>query len=177
MSSSIKSASVIMAEGNTNHRSKADLKAREQAEKAVLTGHPIEEGEEVASDPVAHAEFVRLINLMDNIGKNDELFGSACRRYCLVTSRLHKINDTIKRLEELKAQDMNDSKMFMKVENAITSKERQAIALRGELTEFEKQNGMTISASLRMISKKPEKKRDPLLEILYPDGDYPEGVY
>lgn len=169
-----KSVSVIKEEGKA-HRTKAEIAIREKAERAVLTGQPIEEGEEVASDPVAHAEFERLIGLMDNIGKDDELFGASCRRYCLVTSRLYKINDTINKLEEFKGQHTDDEKLFMKFESAITRKERQAIALRGELNEFEKQNGMTISASLRVIPKKPEQKRDLLSEILFPEGDAPEG--
>lgn len=47
-----------------------------------------------------------------------------------------------------------------------TSMDRQIQAKRRMLAEIEKENVMTIAASLRSVPKKPEKKTNPLKEAL-----------
>lgn len=57
-------------------------------------------------------------------------------------------------------------RMLTKLEDTITRKEQLAAGIRKELTDFEKENCMTIASSLRSIAKQPEKKANPLLEAL-----------
>ena len=54
-----KSADIIRMEGKS-HRTKKELRQREQAEKALLTGIPLKERQEVKDNEIAHKEFLRL---------------------------------------------------------------------------------------------------------------------
>ena len=56
---------VLKAE-KKSHRTKKELKIREQGEKALVTGTAIKERKEVKENPVAHKEFLR-ININVNL--------------------------------------------------------------------------------------------------------------
>ena len=51
-----KSADIIRMEGKS-HRTKKELRQREQAEKALLTGIPLKERQEVKDNEIAHKEW------------------------------------------------------------------------------------------------------------------------
>lgn len=105
------------------------------------------------------------MTIMTQIGKNDELFGAPCRRYCLITAELHELNQTMREMEQFKA-NATDAREYKRIQDTILRMEKLAIVLRNQLSEFESQNGMTIAASLRLIPKRPEKTTDPLMDIL-----------
>lgn len=123
------------------------------------------ETREVERDKVAHQEFLRILALMESIGKNDELYGAPARRYCLNISRLAKTEKTIKQLRRT-ANKCPDVESTLKVQNMILRQEQFAAQIRNELVKFENDNGMTVAASLRIIPKKPEEVKNPLLEAL-----------
>lgn len=52
------------------------------------------------------------------------------------------------------------------MQKSLVSMDRQIQAKRRMLAEIEKENVMTIAASLRSVPKKPEKKTNPLKEAL-----------
>lgn len=160
-----KPAAAIKQNNSVSHRTKAELATREKAEADLLTGTALIETDEIASDPVAHNEFMRLVGIMAHIGKNDELYGSASRRYCLNAAQLAELNEDIKTLRS----DMDAATDFEtrnKARNAWIKEKQLAAQIRNEMVKFENDNGMTVAASLRMIPKKPEEVKDPLLEIL-----------
>lgn len=163
MSSNIKSVAVLRAEGKS-HRTKAELALRERSEEAMLTGIAIVETEEVKANPVAHAQFERLTFILSRIGKNDELFGAGCRRYCLTTAKLYEHEEGIKRLQAM-CDDATPA-MRARIENLITRNEKLSLAMHRELTDFERSCGMTVASALRLIPKRVEEKPDPILEIL-----------
>lgn len=160
-----KPAAALKQNNDVCRKTKAELAIRERAEAALLTGAAIIETPDVAGDPIAHNEFMRLLDVMGNIGKNDELYGAPARRYCLNASQLAMLNEDIKALRA----DMNEAKDFEtrnKARNAWIRENQLAAQIRNEMVKFENDNGMTVAASLRMIPKKPEEVKDPLLEIL-----------
>lgn len=170
-----KTAEVIRLEGKS-HRTKKELATRQQAEDALLTGQQILETADLKKDKVAHKEFLRIRRLLRLIKKDDELYGAPARRYCVNASKLKDAEDAIldlkHDLEELKKDkdDFEDKaeyyRLLTKLEDSITKKEQLSQGIRREMTDFEKENCMTIRSSIRTIPKKPETKTNALREAL-----------
>lgn len=168
-----KPAKLIALEGKS-HRTKKELRDREKAEAALLTGKILKETEEVKNNEIAHKEFLRIKKLLRSIEKNDDLYGSTINRYCLLLaecSDFEKKREVIferqKELEKRK-DDMEFSEYINLQNNLIKSMlalDKQVQAKRKMLLDIEKENVMTIAASLRSIPKKTEKK-NPLREAL-----------
>lgn len=83
MPTASKSADIIRMEGKS-HRTKKELRQREQAEKALLTGIPLKERQEVKDNEIAHKEFLRLKKLLEKINKFDDMYGAVINRYCIL---------------------------------------------------------------------------------------------
>lgn len=173
-----KPAGLLKSEGKS-HRTKQELAFRKQQEEATLTGKKLEEPRAVKDLKIAHATFLKTRRLLDAINKNDELYSAATCRYCTNTQKLADAEESIQvlktELEELRESRSSyvENKaipdyyrMLTKLEDTITRKEQLAAGIRKELTDFEKENCMTIASSLRSIAKQPEKKANPLLETL-----------
>lgn len=173
-----KPAELLKSEGKS-HRTKQELAFRKQQEEATLTGKKLEEPRAVKDLKIAHATFLKTRRLFDAINKNDELYSAATCRYCTNTQKLADAEESIQvlktELEELRESRSSyvENKaipdyyrMLTKLEDTITRKEQLAAGIRKELTDFEKENCMTIASSLRSIAKQPEKKANPLLEAL-----------
>ena len=173
-----KPAELLKSEGKS-HRTKQELAFRKQQEEATLTGKKLEEPRAVKDLKIAHATFLKTRRLLDAINKNDELYSAAICRYCTNTQKLADAEESIQvlktELEELRESRSSyvENKaipdyyrMLTKLEDTITRKEQLAAGIRKELTDFEKENCMTIASSLRSIAKQPEKKANPLLEAL-----------
>ena len=171
-------AELLKSEGKS-HRTKQELAFRKQQEEATLTGKKLEEPRAVKDLKIAHATFLKTRRLLDAINKNDELYSAATCRYCTNTQKLADAEESIQvlktELEELRESRSSyvENKaipdyyrMLTKLEDTITRKEQLAAGIRKELTDFEKENCMTIASSLRSIAKQPEKKANPLLEAL-----------
>ena len=175
-----KPVSLIKFEGKS-HRTPQELKFREKQEQALLTGRRIKEAPEVKSNEDAHAEFRRVVKLLEAIQKNDALYEAAINRYCLL--RVEEKN-----LQELRTVQSAQLTMFMKTMNekietgqleykeaydtllklqqAFSKTESQLSQKRKELLTIEKEHAMTIAAALRAIPKTPEKTKTALLEAL-----------
>ena len=173
-----KPVEILKSEGKS-HRTKQELAFRKQQEEATLTGKKIEEPRAIKDLKIAHTTFLKTRRLLEAINKNDELYSAATCRYCTNTQKLADAEESIKvlkaELEELResrssyeeAKEIpNYYRMLTKLEDTITKKEQLAAGIRKELTDFEKENCMTIASSLRSIAKQPEKKANPLLEAL-----------
>ena len=72
--------SVLKSE-KKSHRTKKELKLREEGEAALATGVAIRERPEVKKNPIAHKEFLRVNKLLKNIGKNDAIYEPVINRY------------------------------------------------------------------------------------------------
>ena len=80
-----KPADVIMLEGKS-HRTKKELRQRKKAEEDLLTGNRLRETKEVKENELAHKEFLRIRKLLEEIGKNDDLYSGVINRYCLLSA-------------------------------------------------------------------------------------------
>lgn len=173
-----KPANVIRLEGKS-HRTKRELAQRERAEEQLLTGKTIKESKEVRENELAHKEFQRLRKLLKNIGKDDDLYGSTINRYCLLQAEciefLDKKESISRQMDQLgeSFQDFAESddlksyfSLQVSMQKNLAAVDKQLQAKRKMLLDIEKENIMTIAASMRSIPKKPEKKKNLLMEAL-----------
>ena len=75
--------SVLKSEGKS-HRTKKELKLREQGEKALSTGTALKVRNEVKKNKIANKEFKRINELLKKIEKNDAIYEAVINRYCLI---------------------------------------------------------------------------------------------
>ena len=169
-----KPASVIKLEGKS-HRTKKELRIREQAEESLLSGVKLKEAAEVKNNPRAHQEFLRVKKLLTGIGKSDELYGSVINRYCLTLAECADFEEKRKRTQELmdRLEEQSGEMEFVdflemqdKLAKQLISYDKQIQTKRKMLLDIEKENVMTIASALRSIPKTPEKKNNALKEAL-----------
>ena len=177
---------VILKNEKKSHRTKAELKQRQQGEKALATGTALKERSEVKNNPVAHKEFMRINKLLKGIEKNDAIYESVINRYCILQAEcamfderreeLYKLIYELKDEYHLVTEEMDPSEkaVFLldytsnmaKLSTTMINLDKQVQAKRKMLLDIEKENIMTIAAALRSIPKKEEKSSNRLLEAL-----------
>lgn len=170
---------LVLENEKKSHRTKAELQKRKEEEAKLLSGMELKERREVRENKEAHKEFVRLKKLMKNIEKNDALYETVINRYAMLLAECmdfeEKRESFYKDLQEL-TKHMDEivtetslseyHKLKNTMQKNILDIDRQVQAKRKMLLEIEKENVMTIAASLRSIPKKDDKAEDPLLKIL-----------
>lgn len=178
---------VLKAEGKS-HRTKKELKAREQGEKALSSGKTLKERQEVKNNPIAHKEFKRVNSNLKAISKNDSVYENVINRYCLIMAECQdfetKREEIYALIQELKStydivtknlDEKEKSKMLIdfsremaKLSTSLINFDRQIQTKRKMLLDIEKENVMTIAAALRSIPKtEPETTaKDKLLKAL-----------
>lgn len=169
-----KPANVIRLEGKS-HRTKSELRTREKAEKSLLSGSALKETKDVKRNPKAHVQFLRIKKLLNGIEKADDLYGSMINRYCLILAecsdfeeKREKVYSLMQGLEDRSGEMEFDEYIRLQrdLSKELISYDKQIQAKRKMLFDIEKENVMTISSALRSIPKAPEKKGNPLKEIL-----------
>ena len=169
-----KTAGILKYEGKS-HRTKAEIRQREQSEKALLTGVNIKEKKEVKDNKVAHSEFLRMKKLLASIGKADDMYGNIINRYCQLVAECNefeeKRNEVSMQLEELSRRKKEmDYETYLnlsdKLSKTLLAYDKQIQTKRKMMVDIEKENVMTIASSLRSVPKTPEKKTNPLKEAL-----------
>ena len=177
----------VITNEKKSHRTKAELLQRKKGEEALLTGFKLKEAPEVKADETAHKEFRRVKKLLVALEKEDELYGAIINRYCLIFSEIKQLqedrayySDMIREMRE----DLHEQKELLenpveyielladvgkslsKITASISAIDRTIQQKRKMLLDIEKESVMTISAALRSIPKKPEEKKNALLEAL-----------
>lgn len=185
-----KPAAVIEAE-KKSHRTKAELEARKNAESGLLSNKKLQERKEVKENKTAHAEFQRVSKLMKAIGKDDALYSSGINTYCLLYAEIGNLHEQMKTLDETgemlretfghlvddpeRAIDPEEIIQFEKAFTRLISQRLNISAVidkkRKMMLDIDKENVMTISAALRSIPKKPEKKENALMAALRGDDE------
>lgn len=189
MSRPVKPAKVISIE-NKSHRTKAEMKLREEGEKALATNIGLKERKEVKQNKIAHKEFKRIEKLLKNIDKNDAIYEVVINRYCLLQAECYDLeerreecynlifelreeqNELIEELknreeiEELIDYKLEYAKSIAKMMASMLSIDKQISSKRKMLLDIEKENIMTIASALRNIPKKEDKADNPLLKVL-----------
>ena len=175
MPTQTKPVNVIRMEGKS-HRTKRELKSRENAEKRLLTGEKLKERKEVKNDPVAHKEFLRIKKLLEKVEKNDDLYSSVINRYCQLYAECKDFEEKREAIYKqlLDLQENYQEEMTIKeyynlelgMQKNLISLDKQVQTKRKMLLDIEKENIMTIASALRSVPKKVEKKDNPLLAAL-----------
>lgn len=175
-----KPANVILMEGKS-HRTKSEIRQREQAEKSLLSGDEFKERKEVKQNKIAHKEFLRIKKILKKIGKNDALYEPILNRYCMIQAECqefqHKREKFFQQIcdFEKNSTDMIDRKEMTwaeyfktqaSMQTTLINLDKQVQSKRKMLLDIEKENIMTIASALRSVPKKVEKKKNPLLEAL-----------
>ena len=181
----------VLTSEKKSHRTKAELKKRQEGEQSLSTDIELKERKEVKQNKVAHEEFKRVQKILKNIDKNDAIYEAVINRYCSLQSEcfyleerreecynlISKLREEEKELiEELKDREDIDALIDYKLEYAkslakmmatMLSIDKQVQAKRKMLLDIEKENVMTIASALRCIPKKEDKDADnPLLKVL-----------
>ncbi|MCL2225656.1 MAG: P27 family phage terminase small subunit [Defluviitaleaceae bacterium] len=172
----------VLVSEKKSHLTRAQKATREKAEKSLLTGAPMKERAEVKSNPTAHKEYMRVIKLLKSIGKNDDIYGGVVNRYCIIYAecldfeeRRNSVSHDLDNLVADRVRLVDEGEMPLekwyslkaKLVSQFSSLDRQLQAKRKMLLDLEKECAMTIASALRTIPKQPEKKTDPLLEVLH----------
>lgn len=173
-----KSTDVLDEEGRS-HRTKAEMKQRAEAEKALATGKKLAERREVKENPIAHREFKRVNRLLSTIGKNDALYEAIINRYCQLQAECadfeRKRELFCENLEDLMVADEiapeTRYRLQAQMQKSILDADKQVQAKRKMIFDIEKECAMTISAAMRSIPKKPDVKENPLLAALRDEPD------
>lgn len=171
-----KSAAVLAAE-KKSHRTKEEMKQREQGEKSLISGVALRERPEVARDKIAHAEFERVNSLLSVIGKNDALLEPIINRYCMLQAecvgfeeKREKFGENLDKLEaDVKIESSDKFKLICQMQKSIIDLDKQVQAKRKMLFDIERENGMTIAAALRSIPKKQDAKESDIVKALKDD--------
>lgn len=168
----------VLTTEKKSHRTKAELKLREQGEKSLSTEFKIKERKEVKKNSLAHKEFVRVNKLLKNIDKNDALYENCINRYAMLIAECSEFEEKREKfyrdLDNLMLEYSQDEDFTMKeyyslvngMQKNIIELDKQIQAKRKMMLDIEKENIMTIASALRSIPKKPEEKENPLLKAL-----------
>lgn len=181
----------VLTSEKKSHRTKAELKLREEGEKSLSTDIELKERKEVRQNKVAHKEFKRVQKILKNIDKNDAIYEAVINRYCLLQAEcvdleerreecynlISKLREEEKELiAELKDRENIDelidykleyAKSLAKMMSSMSTIDKQIQAKRKMLLDIEKENVMTIASALRCVPKKEDKETDnPLLKVL-----------
>ncbi|RDU22770.1 hypothetical protein [Anaerosacchariphilus polymeriproducens] len=180
MSRPSKPYAVISSE-NKAHRTKRELKQREEGEKALISGVALKEHDNVKKNLIAHKEFKRLSDIFKRIEKNDAVYEGVINRYCLIFAecmefeeKREKFYQQICDFEENSGAAMEKGeltqgeyyKIQMQMQKTLIDIDKQVQTKRKMLLDIEKENVMTIAAALRSIPKKEEPKNNALLKAL-----------
>lgn len=183
--------SVLKTEGKS-HRTKKELKLREEGEKSLSTGTALKVRKEVKNNKVAHKEFKRINELLSSIEKNDAIYEAVINRYCILYAEcidfedrrenMYNLIEDLKQQFEKSKEVLDDEELaketreFAKAISDLTKSmievDRQIQQKRKMLLDIEKENIMTIASALRVIPKKPDSDsaKETILKVLSGNG-------
>ena len=152
------------AENLKRHTTKAELEQRKAAQESSFTGLPVREAPDVANDPVAHQEFVRVTELLASVGRNDAMFEAVINDYCVLKSDLARYTDLRRTIQE--DGEISGTDRYKLILNC----DKQIDSYRKKRFDIEKENGFTMASALRAIPKKVETPQNPLIGVLNNGG-------
>lgn len=169
----------VLATEKKSHRTKAELKFRKEGEEALSSQIKMKERKEVRKNKLAHKEFKRVKEILQDIDKDDALYENVINRYAMLLAECSEFEEKRERfykdMDKLDAQFVADEDFTMKeyiqllcnMQKNILDLDKQIQAKRKMMLEIEKENVMTIASALRSIPKKPDQEKDnPLIKVL-----------
>ena len=168
----------VLSSEKKSHRTKAELQLRQQGEESLTSKIKMKEKKEVKSNKIAHKEFKRVEELLENIEKNDALYENVINRYAMLLAECSEFEEKRERfykdMDKLDLEYLEDDEFTMKeytkllcdMQKNIINIDKQIQAKRKMMLDIEKENVMTIASALRSIPKKVEEEDNPLLRVL-----------
>lgn len=166
----------LIVNNNLDHRTKAELELRKEAEKSLITGEKMRIWPAVRANPVAKKEFRRVIRILEAIGKNDAMYEGVINRYAMLKAEcedFQRVRDDMVDSRERLEQDYREKgsieastyyQLIAKMQMNIVSVDKQIMAKRNMLLAIEKENIMTISGAMRAVPKKAENRKKSAME-------------
>ena len=152
-----KPVDLILLEGNKDHRTKAQLEYRKQAEQALYTGFTFKESKKVKDNPVAHATFRRLKKLFAKISFVDGLDEQMINRYCLETAEVEGLEKLLERMNEDvgKCEDEKDRiKLYDAIKGVLSTLHRK----REMLLKLEDRLFLNPASRVKAVPKQPPRE-------------------
>lgn len=160
------------------HRTKDELSIRRDAEKAMLTGTPMQNFFLFKDHPKAAKEFKRLKELLGKIGKDDDLYSRVVNDHCLLVEECEQMleirDQFIVSKSELQQAYRNGEcgdpkdrgigaseyyRLLAKLSDNIISCDRSLMEKRKMILNIDRENILTAQSALRSIPKKPQGKK------------------
>jgi len=167
------------------HRTKAELEARAEGEKALTTSVKMEPPEGAAKNKEAYAHWTRVREVLAGVGLDEAFYEHVVWRYCVLLAEYDELAGERQRraddLEQLRAREgeMEARQYYKALEalgKALDATERKAAKKRDQLLAIEKENLMTVQGKLRAIPKRPEEKKlSPMEEFMRGRREWREG--
>lgn len=181
---------LVLATEGKSHRTKAELKVREEGEKALKTNQKIKPKKEVKNNKIAYKEFKRIVGLLENIDKSDALYENVINRYALLYAECYEFEERREEfynlisqlreeekeliaelkdredIDELLDYKLEYGKSLAKMMSSMLAIDKQIQNKRRLMFDIEKENIMTIASQLRSIPKKADNDENPLLKVL-----------
>lgn len=181
---------LVLATEGKSHRTKAELKVREEGEKALKTNQKIKTKKEVKNNKIAYKEFKRIVGLLENIDKSDALYENVINRYALLYAECYEFEERREEfynlisqlreeekeliaelkdredIDELLDYKLEYGKSLAKMMSSMLAIDKQIQNKRRLMFDIEKENIMTIASQLRSIPKKVDNDENPLLKVL-----------
>jgi len=152
-----KPVDLILLEGNKDHRTKAQLEQRKQAEQSLYTGFTFRESERVKNNPDAHAIFLRLRKLFKKISFVDGLDEQMINRYCLETAEVEGLEMMLDRMQS----DLDECENFedrLRLYDTIKGILATLHRKREMLLKLEDRLFLNPASRIRAIPKNPPKE-------------------
>ena len=128
----------VLTSEKKSHRTKAELKKRQEGEKSLSTDIELKERKE---------EFYRLVFELKE--------------------EMKSVTDNMEDVENIANYKLEYAKSIAKIMSSMNAIDKQIQSKRKMLLDIEKENVMTIASALRCIPKKEDKEaNNPLLKVL-----------
>lgn len=160
-----------------SHTSKRDKAEQEERAVAMITGSKIKEHKQVADNPAAHKEYVRLMKIMRKINKDDSLYEAQVNRMAELAgeieelrSQREKVQKNIKKVEKQMDKGEGDfeklNNTIIKYQKTYIDLDKQIMKKREMLNKLETTNCFTVSTSNRTVNTKLPEDIDPVAAAL-----------
>ncbi len=151
-----KPVQLLKLEGKS-HRTKKELKRREEAEKSLYTGTTFKEAPAVKADPIAHREFLRLKKLYKSIQYIDGLDEQIINRYCMLMSQEQALAKMMERMRQ-DIEEVEEVEDRIRIYESIAGVTDKTMKTREMLLKIEDRLFLNPTGRIKSIPKQPDEE-------------------
>lgn len=159
---------IALIDNSIAKKTKAEIAARAQGEKALTTSEKMEPPKGAAKNKAAHAYWKRIVEILATVGMDEAFYERTLWRYCVLLAEHDQLAEErekragdIEKLREREGEMEAEAYygMLTALGKALDSTDRQIAKKRDQLLAIEKENLMTVQGKLRAVPKKAEEKK------------------